>query len=265
MNIRRFQLMWVISVAVGTLLLFAQFAFCAEPTITILGDVVGKGKTEMQGPFKNWISVSDKPYPVIDGAHLKAGEGSMSLVFRDGAMMEVGKFTDLRVTGSRGTYSISMEGGTIGFSVPQGVAFSVKTPTSTIQAHSAAPAIQKASLSSQGQVVKGVVIHNDKGTKVMAVSGTLTVRSGIGVGAQTVSEGNAIFIEKKDGGKIMTAQMATTPPAPAVPPPPVVSGPPSGAIWPDFFIVGGASAGFIILADKIAYWNYSVSAGATQN
>jgi hypothetical protein len=248
------------------LLLFAQFAFCAEPTIAILGDVVGNGKTEMKAAFNQWISVSGKPYPVIDGAHLKAGDGAMSIVFRDGARLEAGKYTDFTVAGSKGSYSISMESGTVGFSVPQGVALTVTTPTSTIQAHSAAPMIQKASLSSQGQVVKGVVSHNDKGTKVMAVSGTLTVRSGIGVAVQTVSEGNAIYIEKTDGGKIITTQMATTPPpAPATtPPPPAVSGPPSGAIWPDFFIVAGLTAAPVWMAYHTAFWNYSVTAGAPQ-
>ena len=203
---RKSPFMSVVSVAMGVLLLFAQFAFCAEPTITVLGDVVGNGKTEMKAAFNQWISVSGKPYPVIDGAHLKSGDGAMSIVFRDGARLEAGKYTDFTVAGSKGSYSITMESGAIGFSVPQGVAFSVTTPTSTIQAHSAAPMIQKASLSSQGQVVKGVVSYSDKGTKIMAVSGTLMVRSGIGVAAQTVSEGNAIFIEKKSTGKMMQAQ-----------------------------------------------------------
>ena len=263
MNTRKSRFISVISVAAGVLLLFAQFAFCAEPTITILGDVVGNGKTEMKAAFNQWISVSGKPYPVIDGAHLKAGDGAMSIVLRDGARVEAGKYTDFIVAGSKGSYSITMESGTIGFSVPQGVALSVTTPTSTIQAHSAAPMIQKAGLSSQGQVVKGVVSYSDKGTKVMAVSGTLTVRSGVGAAMQTVSEGDAIYIEKTDTGKIKTAQMATTP-SPASPttppPPPAVSGPPSGAIWPDFFIVAGIAGGATYMARQVAYWNYSVSA-----
>jgi len=120
--------------------------------------------------------------------------------------------------------------------------------------------IQKVSLSSHSQVVKGVVSYTDKGTKVMAVSGTLMVRSGIGVAAQTVSEGNAIYIEKMDGGKIRTAQMVGTP-APAAaapPPPPAVSGPPSGPIWPDFFIVAGGAGAFTYMAYQTTVWNYSV-------
>ena len=260
MNTRKSRFMFFISVAAGVLLLFAQFAFSSESTITILGDVIGNGNTSMQTAFTQGISVSGKPYPVIDGAHLKVGDGSMSLVFRDGAKLEAGKYTDFKVAGSKGNYSIIMESGTVGFSVPQGIAFSVTTPTSTIQAHSAAPMIQKVSLSSHGQVVKGVVSHTDKGTKVMAVSGTLMVRSGIGVAAQTVSEGNAIYIEKTDSGRIRTAQMATTPPPPpqTTTPPPTVSGPPSGPIWPDFFIVAGGAGAFTYMAYKTTVWNYSV-------
>lgn len=261
MSTRKSRLTFFIVLAAGVLLLFAQFAFSAEPAIPILGDVVGNGKTEMKAAFNQWISISGKPYPVIDGAHLKAGDGAMSIVFRDGARVEAGKYTDFIVAGSKGNYSITMESGTIGFSVPQGVALSVTTPTSTIQAHSAAPMIQKAGFSSQGQVVKGVVSYSDKGTKVMAVSGTLTVRSGVGAAMQTVSEGDAIYIEKTDTGKIKTAQMATaTPPSPPPPPPPTVGGPPSGAIWPDFFIVAGGAGSVTYMARQVAYWNYSVSA-----
>jgi len=262
MNTRKSRFMFFISVAAGVLLLFAQFAFSSESTITVLGDVVGNGVTSMQTAFTQGISVSGKPYPVIDGAHLKVFDGAMSLVFRDGAKLEAGKYTDFKVAGSKGSYSITMESGTVGFSVPQGVAFSVTTPTSIIQAHSAAPMIQKASLSSQGNVVKGVVSYDAKGTKVMAVSGTLTVRSGIGVAAQTVSEGNAIYIEKTDGGRIMTAQMATTPPPPPPPPgppppPPGPPQPPSGS-WGEFGIVAGASAAGVDGAYILTRQEYSV-------
>lgn len=262
MNSHKSRIMLFIVVAAGVLLLFAQFAFSAEPAITILGDVIGNGVTSMQTAFTQGISVSGKPYPVIDGAHLKVGDGSMSIVFRDGAKLEAGKYTDFKVAGSKGSYSITMESGTVGFSVPQGVAFSVTTPTSTIQAHSAAPMIQKVSLSSHAQVVRGVVSYTDKGTKVIAVSGTLMVRSGVGVAAQTVSEGNAIFIEKMDGGKIRTAQMATTPPPPPTTtppnPPPPPPGPPSGPLWPDGAAVGAGAGAATYMGYQSAVWSYSV-------
>jgi hypothetical protein len=213
----------------------------------------------MQTAFSQGISVSGKPYPVIDGAHLKVGDGSMSIVFRDGAKLEAGKYTDFKVAGSKGSYSITMEGGTVGFSVPQGVAFSVTTPTSTIQAHSAAPVIQKVSLSSHAQVVRGVVSYTDKGTKVMAVSGTLMVRSGIGVAAQTVSEGDTIFIDKKGNGKIIQAQVASTDvqPSPTPAPPPASNGNPGGSAGEGAAVGAGAGAG-TYMGYQSAVWSYSV-------
>lgn len=249
MNTRKSRFMFFISVAAGVLLLFSQSAFSSESSITILGDVVGNGDTYMKAAFKQDIPLRGKPYPLIDGAHLRAGDGMMSVVFRDGAKLEVGKFSDLVVNGSRGSYIVNMGSGKIGFVIPQGTSFSVKTPNSTIQTQSAAPAIQKASLSSQSTTVKGVVSYDGKGTKVMAVSGTLTVRSGIGVVLQTVSEGNAIYIDGKDGGRIRTAQMVTTPPPPPPPtppsPPPTPPSPPpppSGTAGEDAITAGIVTA-----------------------
>ncbi|HUO76969.1 MAG TPA: hypothetical protein VMU21_05260 [Thermodesulfovibrionales bacterium] len=256
MNTHKSRFMFFISVAAGVLLFFSQSAFSSESTITILGDVVGNGDTYMKAAFKQDIPLRGKPYPLIDGAHLRAGDGMMSVVFRDGAKLEVGKFSDLVVNGSRGSYIVNMGSGKIGFVIPQGTSFSVKTPNSTIQTQSAAPAIQKASLSSQSTTVKGVVSYDGKGTKVMAVSGTLTVRSGIGVVLQTVSEGNAIYIDGKDGGRIRTAQMATTPPPSPPPPPPPPTPPspppppPSGTAGEDAIVAGsvaGAGTGAYIL------------------
>jgi len=262
MNTRNSLFMFFISVAAGAIVLFAQSAFSSESAITILGDVVGNGNTYMKAAFNQEIPLRGKPYPLIDGAHLKAGDGMMSVVFRDGAKLEVGKFSDLVVNGSRGSYVVSLEGGKVGFVIPQGTSFSIKTPNATIQTHSAVPMIQKASLPSQSNKVKGVVSYDGKGTKVSAVSGALSVRSGIGAALQTVSEGNAIYIEGKDYGKITRVQVAgdqegtnggqqgggAQPPA---------GGQPSGT-GGEGVVVAGATAGGVTGAYILTRQEYSV-------
>ncbi len=186
-------------------LLCSQLVFAVQPSISILGDVVGSGKAEMKTAFDRWIPISGKTFPVIDGANLRSGDGMMSLIFRDSARMDVGKNSDIIVTGSRGNYVIDVKVGQIAFSVPKGIPFSVKTPTSTIQTKASSDMIQKVSFSSQDDV-KGIVTYDGKGTKITAINGTLLVRSGLGVKLQTVSAGNAIYVEGKDSGSVFNAQ-----------------------------------------------------------
>ena len=261
MSVRRSGFILVVSIMVGFFLLLGQAAYSAESTITILGDVVGNHNTYMKAAFSQWISVSGKPYPLIDGTRLQVGDGMMSVVFRDGARMEIAKFTDLVVNGSRGSYIVSMDNGKVGFVIPQGTSFSIKTPNSTIQTQSAIPMIQKASISSESNKAKGVVSYDGKGTKVTAVSGSLTVRSGIGAALQTVSEGHAIYIEGKDGGKITTVQMAVgdqPPPSGNQPPPPPGPPPtPTGSAG-EGAVVAGVTSGGVTGAYILTRQEYSV-------
>ncbi len=196
----------IVAFVLGILFLSSQLAFAAEPSISVLGDVVGSGRSEMKAAFNNWISVSGKTFPVIDGASLRSGDGMMSLIFRDAVRMEVGKNTEVMVSGSRGDYVINVTTGQIAFSVPKGISFSVKTPTSSIQTKASNDLIQKVTFSSQDDV-KGIVTYDGKGTRVTALNGNLMVRSGLGVQLQTVAAGNAIYVEGKDSGNVRTVQV----------------------------------------------------------
>lgn len=182
-----------------TFLLYSQAAFSSEPTFKILGDIVGSGKVEMQTAFNKWIPLSDKAYPVVNGTHLRSGDGRMSIILRDGVRMEIGKNSDIVVSGLRGNYAINLDNGSVGFSVPQGVEFAVTTPTTTVQIPSAPTMIQKVSLESQ-EHTRGMIICDGKGTKVTSVSGTLMVKNAIGTISQMVSSGNAVYIAQADGG-----------------------------------------------------------------
>ena len=205
MSVRKMSLF--VAMLLSVLFVCGGLAFAAGPSINILGDVVGSGSAEMRTAFNQWISVSGKTYPVIDGAALRSKDGNMSLIFRDSVRMEVGKNSEIVVAGSRGSYAVNMNSGQIIFSVPRGISFSVKTPTSTVQTKAAAALIQKVSLSSQDDV-KGIISYDGKGTKITAINGTLTVRSGVGVQLQSVTAGNAIYVEGKDAANIRTVQLA---------------------------------------------------------
>ncbi len=199
----------IFAIVLSVSLFCSQLVFAADPSISVLGDVIGSGKVEMKTAFEKWVPISGKTFPVIDGANLRSGDGMMSLIFRDSVRMEVGKNSDIVVTGSRGNYVIDVNKGQIAFSVPKGISFSVRTPTSTIQTKGATDLIQKASLSSQDDV-KGVVTYDGKGTRVTAINGTLVVKSGLGVKLQTVSAGDAIYIEGKDSGRVINVQTPQT-------------------------------------------------------
>ncbi len=196
---------YIFAIVLGLSLLCSQLVFAVQPSISILGDVVGSGKTEMKTAFDRWIPISGKTFPVIDGANLRSGDGIMSLIFRDSARMDVGKNSDVIVTGARGNYAIDVKIGQIAFAVPKGISFSVKTPTSTIQTQASTDLIRKVSFSSQDDV-KGVVTYDGKGTRITAINGTLVVKSGLGVKLQTLSAGDAIYIARKDTGNIIKVQ-----------------------------------------------------------
>lgn len=196
---------YFLAMVFGMFLLCSQPALAIDPPTNILGDVVASGSSEMKVAFNRWISISGKTFPVIDGAGLRSGNGMMSLIFRDAVRMEVGKNSEIAVSGSRGNYSIDVTKGQIAFSVPKGVSFSVKTPTSTIQTKASTGLIQNVSFASQDDI-RGVVTYDGKGTRVTSINGTLVIKSGLGVHLQTVSSGNSIYVEGKDSGRVRTVQ-----------------------------------------------------------
>ena len=211
-----------------SLLLHSRIVLSMESSLNIIGDVVGKGVTEMKASTNRWISVSGKSFPVIDGANLRSKDGTLSLAFKDGVKVESGKNSDLIVNGSKGNYSITLGIGSIAFTVPQGVSFTVTTPNGTIMPQTAPPTIQKVSTAPQ-ESVRGVVLYDSKGTTVMSVSGILMVNNVKGAGVQTVTSGNSLFIANEDPERRMIpAQLAQPVPggAGAVIGPPAVISPP---------------------------------------
>ncbi len=219
----------MISLLTVIFLLCGQVAFSMEPSVTILGDVVGKGSTEMKTAFNKWIAISDKAYPLMDGAHLRTGDGMMSSIFRDGARMEVGKNSEIIVTGSRGTIMIDLVTGKIAFSVPPGIGFSVTTPTSTIHTQVQPNIIQKVSTTSQ-DYIRGTVGFDGKGATITTVSGTILVKDARGAAVHTVTAGNSLYVGGAESGYRPTpAQLA------------VVEAPGAAAGLSPLIVVGGGA------------------------
>lgn len=208
MNMQRFK--GLLGIGATIFLLWGQPAFSSDIRIDVLGDVVGKGVTEMKAAFNKWISISGKAYPVIDGVNLRSKDGTMSLIFRDGTRMEVGRDSDIVINGSKGSYTIAMAGGKIAFTVSQGVSFSVETPNSTIHTESTSPVIRNVSFGLR-ENTRGVVSYDGKGTQVTVVSGALIVKDNAGAGIRTVAAGKAIYISG-DGGRVTLAQLADSKP-----------------------------------------------------
>jgi hypothetical protein len=226
----------IISIVTISLLLFSQVALSMETSLNIIGDVVGKGVTEMKASTNRWISVSGKSFPILDGSNLRSKDGTMSVAFKDGVRLETGKNSDFIVNGSKGNYAITLAMGSIAFTVPQGVSFSVTTPNGTIMPQTSPHTIQKVSDTPQ-ENVRGVVLYDSKGTKVMTVSGILMVKNVKGAGVQTVTAGNSLFIANEETERrIVPAQLAQPAPGAAAA---AVIGPPTAI--PPLVVVGGAA------------------------
>lgn len=223
-------------VVVILFLLFCQVAFSMESQINVLGDVIGEGRADMKAAFNNWIPVTGKTYPIVSQTQLKTGDGKMSIMLRDGVRMEIAKNSDLTISGSKGNYTVSLDNGSIGFSVPQGIDFSVVTRTSTVQVPSAAAFIKKVSLETP-ENVRGIVIYDGKGTKVISVSGTLMVKNALGERSQMVTAGKAFYVAGTDAGYRVT-------------PVQLIEDQPAGVISPWPFILGGAKIGEYFLVNS---------------
>lgn len=194
----------LISFFVAVVILLPRLALAAEPSIniSILGEVVGTKNAAMKGAFEKWISFNGKNYPLVDGAALKSNDGTMTILFRDNARMEMGRGSDLVVTGPIGSYQANVNSGNIGFAAPPGSSFSVSTPNAAIYTlvyQGQPPKVQQGDLTVV-DAVRGVVRYDGRGTLIIAVTGTIVLRQGQAGGDYMFREGEAVYVAK-DGTK----------------------------------------------------------------
>ncbi len=192
------------------LLIYTPFAFSLNTPVTILGDAVGSGSAEMKTSFDKWISVAGKPYPISNGSNLRSGEGRISVTIRDGVNMEVGRNSNIIINGSRRNYTIHLLSGGMGFMVPQGVSFSVVTPTSIVKVKTRTSHVRKITFTSEDNT-RGLVMFDGKGTRVLSVGGILMVKDTAGKGMQMLTSGNSLYVDEKGIGsasRVTPAQLA---------------------------------------------------------
>ncbi|MFA5354658.1 MAG: hypothetical protein WC291_10545 [Thermodesulfovibrionales bacterium] len=189
-----------------TILAFGTASFALDRPAAVLGDVVGNGKAELKGGVGNWMSVEGRSFPVVDGASLRSGEGSASMVMRDRVKMQLGRDSEATVHGSVGAYSIMLAKGSLGFSVPRGISFTVTTPTSVVQVPTSAGPIQKVSHAAPDSV-RGMVIFDGKGTKVVSVSGDLMVKDLSGTGHQLLAAGDSLYLDSRGASAVVPVQL----------------------------------------------------------
>jgi len=194
----------LISIFVTVALLMPELALAAEPSIniSILGEVAGNKNAAMKGAFEKWISFNGKSYPLVDGATLRTNDGTITILFRDSARMEMGRASDLVVTGQIGSYQANIRTGNVGFAAPQGSSFSVSTPNAsiyTLVTKGQPPRVQQGDLTVV-DTVRGVVRYDGRGTLIIAVTGAIVLRQGQDGGDYTIREGEAVYIAE-DGRK----------------------------------------------------------------
>ncbi|HAM50586.1 MAG TPA: hypothetical protein DCP92_07770 [Nitrospiraceae bacterium] len=197
---RWYHILAVVAVLTISFVPCGQIAFALEPSVgslnfpfNIVGEVAVKGKAEMK-INDHWLSVADKTYPIGDGVSLRSNDGRMSVILKDGTKMTVAKNSAFEINGSKGNYIVHLSTGSVGFSVPQGTAFSVMTATSNIQVQSSSSAeIQKAG-DEIFENVRGEITHAGNGTTVVSQSGNFFLRTAGGSDMRVVQAGNAFHI-----------------------------------------------------------------------
>lgn len=172
-------------------LLSSQLVFSMEPSFKVLGTVTGRGDARIGTSFNNWLDINGRSYPCFDGMHLKTGDGSAAINLKNGIRLETGKATDIMLSRESGDYSVNLLGGGLSFSVPEGVNLSVITPTASI---GTTPVNAIKRVSSDSLTKRGIVIFDGKGTRVISLSGAITVRDINGTSSHVVNQGNAVYL-----------------------------------------------------------------------
>lgn len=188
----------ITAVVVIVTFFYTQIAFSFESTI-ILGDIVASGNVEIKTTSGNWQSITNRSYPIVSGAHLKSGDGRMSITMKDGTRLEAGKGSEIIINGERGKYSVNLSKGPMGFSVQKGVYLSVSTPNAIVHTNESAGHVQKVVMSKKDNI-NGIIFVDSKGTKVIAVSGSFIVKDANASNVQMLSAGKAVHVTTGDSG-----------------------------------------------------------------
>lgn len=185
------SLVRVIALMAIVSLLSSQLVFSMEPSLKVLGTVTGRGEAKVGTSFNNWLDINGRSYPCFNGMHLKTGDGSAAINLKNGVRLETGKESEIIFSQESMDYSVNLIEGGLSFSVPEGVSLSVITPTASI---STTPINATKKVSSDSLTIKGIVIFDGKGTKVISLSGAITVRDINGASSHVVNPGNAVYL-----------------------------------------------------------------------
>jgi hypothetical protein len=152
-------------------LFFTQAAFSSEPAVVLLGDVVGNGNVEIRVASDKWAGLNGKTFPVFAGTHLRTNNGMLSINLRDRVRIEVGRNSNITISGKKGDCSVRVNNGVVGFMVPDGIKFSVITPTMNIEFPNAKSLFQRMDMNAEGNLT-GAVVYDGKETKLVPTSET---------------------------------------------------------------------------------------------
>ena len=171
---------------VFTALLFfvaGQMAYAAAPELNIAGQVRGAGTADMK-TAAGWISVSDKSYPVANGAGLVTGSnGGMTITLKNGVRLELGKNSEVTVSSAKGNYSVVVQRGTLAYYVPGAAQLGVNTANTRMTA---------------GPLSRGF-LGQGKDTFIKSIAGNLMVISSSGPGSAVVKTGETIRVARGTG------------------------------------------------------------------
>jgi hypothetical protein len=174
-------------------LVYSPVILAEESIARIIGTVVASGHASMKAGLDQWLSVDEKTYPVINGTRLRTVEGTASITTRDGAKIELGKGTELLISGALSNYSIQMQTGSIAFRIYEGIGLTVTTPSTSVVVQRVSGTIEKSRHTFKDEI-SGVVTHDGKDTHVICLKGKFSV---INASAETLAltEGNRVALE----------------------------------------------------------------------
>ncbi len=216
-------------------------AQAAEPT---LGLATGLKDAQVTTDGQRWTALPSSSNPLYEGAMLRTGKGTASVLLKDGTQMELQPRTLVGLAGSRTAPVVKVAVGQVLFRVPSSSRAALVTPSVRYQTDNSnmgdRPAILKAKSStlSTTDAVGAIVVNSRGGSRLSLQQGEMLAKSTGDPGLHIVKAGQSVYIPQvgasDPGFGVMLAQ--------ALPGNP--SGLPAGAV--PIYGENGNSIGYIV-------------------
>lgn len=174
-----------------------QPVFSAHAEFNMLGQVASAGAAEVRQKDGSWQKAG-RMGPVFQESEFRTQKGRFSFFLKEGVRLEAGDNTHLAVRGSAGDFALDMKGGKVAFNVGRDERLLITTPDVTVSVNRGIRRLSALSGNEEG--TSGGVYFDGSGTRVVAVSGEVSVMTLSGEAIMALSAGEGVTVALGEKG-----------------------------------------------------------------